>query len=195
LSDETKTREQLLAEIESLKRELEQRDAGSSKDAEKSASPAQTAPVFATPVTRRESLTAWVAPVILALPVVQGLGMALKPGRAQAQGMTVAPTPGAVISDDDATTDDGAPAPTMATASPTPVPAPTMGTMAPTMATAAPTMGSAAPTRAGRCIPAPTSAPVASPTLGAGAAPDSRPCPPGFVALGGARAMARQLGC
>ena len=165
MSDDPKTREQLLAEIETLKRELEQRDAGAGKPG--SAAVHSSAPVFAVPVTRRESLTAWVAPVILALPVVQGLGMVLKPGKAYAA--TLSPTP-ALPTDDSPPTDDA----------PVPVAVPTVA-------------ATAAPTRAGRCIVAPTAAPVASPTLGAGAAPDSRPCPTGFVALGGARAVARQL--
>ena len=75
-----KTREQLLAEIEALKTELEQRG----PDGGRAVSPASSSPAFSAPITRRESLVSWVAPVILALPVVQAVGMVLKPGTAYA---------------------------------------------------------------------------------------------------------------
>ncbi|HEY4184866.1 MAG TPA: hypothetical protein VGP07_07330 [Polyangia bacterium] len=152
-----KTREQLLGEIEALKQELERRDD----------KPAASAPIFAAPLTRRESLVSWVAPVILSLPVVTGVGMVLKPGIAHA--VTRAPT-------------SSRPSPTLrATTAPT----------ATATATAAPTV---APTRAGQCIVPPPSAgsPTASPTLGMGAAPDSRPSNMGYVPLGSARAASRR---
>ena len=88
--NDKKTREQLLAEIEALKDELEQRTA----DGGKPAGTGPVAPVFSAPLTRRESLVKWVAPVILALPVVQAAGMILKPGTARGQVTTVAPTSG-----------------------------------------------------------------------------------------------------
>ena len=160
----TKTKDQLLDEIEALKGELERRGA----DAGKPAPVGTSAPVFSVPITRRESLVSWVAPVILSLPVVQGVRMILKPGA----GAT-----------DDAT------APSEATAKPRPIAAALPKTRAPS---AAPT-ALATPTMAGKCVVAPTAAPptaapTASPTLGMGAAPNARPAVR-FMALGGARAV------
>jgi len=86
--NDAKTREQLLAEFEALKEELGQRSA----DGGKAAWARSSSPVFSAPITRRESLVSWVAPVILALPVVQAVGMVLKPGTAHAAA-TKAPSP------------------------------------------------------------------------------------------------------
>jgi hypothetical protein len=86
--NDKKTREQLLAEVEALKEELERRGSAGGK----AALAGSVSPVFSAPITRRESLLTWVAPVILALPVVQAVGMVLKPGTAQAA-MTKAPSP------------------------------------------------------------------------------------------------------
>lgn len=65
-----KSSEELRAEIEALSEEIRQRGADTGK-------PALT-PVFSAPITRRESLVRWVAPVILSLPVVQGVGLVLR---------------------------------------------------------------------------------------------------------------------
>ena len=75
-----KTTAQLLAEIEALKEELERRG----PDGGKLAGAGSSSPVFSAPITRRQSLVSWVAPVILALPVVQAVGMVLNPGTAHA---------------------------------------------------------------------------------------------------------------
>ncbi len=159
----TKTREELLAEIEALSKEIAQRG----PDTAKTVAVAASTPVFSIPITRRESLVRWVAPVILSLPVVQVAGMVLGSGTAHA-----------------VTDDVGAPLPSFRpTGKPTPKPS--------VKPSAKPT---SPPTRAGRCIVAPTAtpptaAPAASPTLGLGAAPDSRAADAGFVALGSARAV------
>jgi len=207
LSDgnDTKTKEQLLAEIAALKEQLARREALAG-EASAAASPpleskatedklaAPSAPVFAAPMTRRQSIVSWVAPVILSLPVVQAVGAVIKPGTAQAQ-----------------VTDDLVPLP-VPTAKPTATPtaAPTIKKAVPTAKptakptaaptakpTAAPTAAATiAPTRAGRCIIAPTAAPPttapsAAPTIGMASTPDSRPIAGGFVPLGGARALVR----
>jgi hypothetical protein len=165
--DGSRTEEELLAEIEALKAELERR----SRDTDKRVPEGSAAPVFSVPITRRASLVSWVAPVILSLPVVQGVGMLLGSGTAHA-----------------------APVPTKAgrcivspTASPTTAP-----TAKPT---AKPTI--AVPTTAKKSLPTfkPTAAPTVAPTLGMAAAPDSRPSPVGLMALGSARAACRgQIG-
>jgi hypothetical protein len=177
-----KTKDELLAEIAALEDELGKRGArGAEGKPERS-----SAPVFSAPVTRRESLVSWVAPVILSLPVLQGVGI-LRPGTAHAStddSIASVPTVKPTVTKKAAPTLKTA-APTVKTAAPT-----AAATAAPTSApTAAPT---AVPTRAGRCIVAPTAAhPTTAPTLGMAAAPDARPSPVGFVALGGARAAAR----
>jgi hypothetical protein len=167
--DDTKTREELLAEIDALKAKLERQGSEASKPvAEK-----VPAPVLSVPVTRRGALASWVAPVILSLPV---LGTVLKPGVAYG------------VSDDIIAA--------LPTIRPTgkPIAKPTAKPVAPTAKPVAPTAKpiaaptaapSAVPTSVGRCIPSPTVAP----TLGMGAAPDSRPSPAGVVALGAARAV------
>jgi hypothetical protein len=176
LSDgnDTKTREQLLAEIEALQKQLGKRDGDQPEST-------ASAPVFSGPITRRESLVSWVAPVILSLPVVQGLGMVLKPGTAYAGSDDSVPLPTFHAPTFHAPTITPRPAPTLH--APT-FHAPTFH--APTLAppTAAAT---SAPTRAGRCIVTPTVAP----TLGMASAPDARPTPAGVIALGSARALSR----
>ena len=163
--DGARTEEELLAEIEALKAELERR----SRDGGKRVLEGSAAPIFSVPITRRASLVSWVAPVILSLPVVQGVGMLLGSGTAHA-----APIPtkaGRCI---------GSP-----TAAPTAPP-----TAKPTAKpTAAPTSKKGAPTFQ------PTFTPTVAPTLGMAAAPDSRPSPVGLMALGSARALCRgQIG-
>jgi len=207
LSDgnDTKTKEQLLEEIAALKEQLARREALAGEPVA-AASPAvdarapedelaaPSAPVFAAPMTRRQSIVSWVAPVILSLPVVQAVGAVIKPGTAQAQ-----------------VTDDVFPLP-VPTAKPTakPTTAPTVKKAVPTAKptakptatpTATPTAAATiAPTRAGRCIIAPTAAPPttapsAAPTIGMASTPDSRPIAGGFVPLGRARALVRgQIG-
>jgi hypothetical protein len=81
--DETKTKEELLAEIEALRAELERRGSDDGKR-----TPA--APIGSVSMTRRESIASWVAPVILSLPVFAA-GMVLMPGKAHAA-VTRAPT-------------------------------------------------------------------------------------------------------
>jgi len=173
--DDTKTKEELLAEIDALKAKLERQ----SSEAGKPPSEKLAAPVFSVPLTRRGALASWVAPVILSLPV---LGTVLKPGTAHA-----------VFPEDDYIAPTAKPvgSPTLQpSAKPTgkPVIKPTAKPSASPTAkpSASPTAApSAAPTSVGRCIPSPTVAP----TLGMGAAPDSRPIPAGVVALGAARAV------
>jgi hypothetical protein len=178
--DDTKTKEELLAEIDALKAKLERQ----SSEAGKPPSEKLAAPVFSVPLTRRGALASWVAPVILSLPV---LGTVLKPGTAHAAfpeddyiAPTAKPTAAPVVA-----------VPTFKpSAKPTakPIAKPTAKPIASPTAqpSAAPTAApSAAPTSVGRCIPSPTVAP----TLGMGAAPDSRPIPAGVVALGAARAV------
>lgn len=162
MSDESKTHEQLLAEIAALKKQLaaeqQSQSAVTGTGAHEAEEPkTASAPVFATPVTRRAAITSWVAPVILSVPAVQTaavLATVLPPRKAVAA--TRQPT-------------------RVPTAAPTGVP-----TAIPTRApTAAPT---AAPTVAGYCVPAPTVAP----TLGMASTPSARVAPPGIVALGSA---------
>lgn len=140
MSDDKKTREQLLAELEALNKELEQGD--------KPESAMATTPALSAPLSRR-ALSTWVAPVILSLPV---LGTVLKSGEAQAQ------VPGYYGTDDHPIIA----LPTMMpTARPTLAPAPTRAAAAPTKAgrcipvpTAAPTLGMGA---APDCRPSPLS--------------------------------------
>jgi hypothetical protein len=188
--DDTKTREELLAEIDALKAKLERQ----SSEAGKPPSEKLAAPVFSVPVTRRGALASWVAPVILSLPV---LGTVLKPGTAHAvfpQDDYIAPTatptaaPVVAVPTAKPTFKPSIAPTTVKKASPTAKPAasPTAKPAASPTAAPAPTAApSAAPTSVGRCIPSPTVAP----TLGMGAAPDSRPIPAGVVALGAARAV------
>lgn len=155
--NDTKTREQLLAELAALKEQLDERQTAGP-------SPGASTPVFSAPLTRRQSMVSWVAPVILSLPILQGVGAILKPGTAHAA---------------DSDTDDSPIVVAVPTARPT------VGAAAPTVSpTAGRTVG---PTRAGRCVVPPTVAP----TLGMAAAPDARPSLVGFLALGSARAVCR----
>jgi hypothetical protein len=85
VSDESKTKEQLLAELEALKKRLEELDGKPPASARPEAA---AAPILATPISRRGAFTTWVAPVILSVPAVQTatmLATVLKPGVAQAQ--------------------------------------------------------------------------------------------------------------
>lgn len=184
---DTKTKDQLLAEIAALKEQLARRDAVTSPPdskavAEASVTKASAAPVFAAPMTRRESIVSWVAPVILSLPVLAA-GSVLKPGTAHAvTDDSLPPVPTAKPT----AKPTAAPTTLKKTAVPTAKPT-AKPTAAPTnVPTAAPTAAaSIAPTRAGRCIIAPT----AAPTIGMASTPDSRPIAGGFVPLGGARAL------
>jgi len=125
-SNETKTKAQLLAEIEALRKQL------AAGDDAKHASGESSAPSFSRPITRREALANWIAPVILSVPVVA----AMRSGTAQAQGAPV-PTVGPVPSTSAPTvfpTSLGAPtmqptaAPTVSpTATPKPQPVPGLG--------------------------------------------------------------------
>jgi hypothetical protein len=153
--DDSKTREELLAEIAALKAELEKRTAEAGGPTPQTSA----APILSVPLTRRESMVSWIAPVILSLPVVQGIGSLLAPGTAQA-----------------------APAPTMVGRC---IVAPTAKAGSPTQApTRAPT---AVPTKPKKGVP--TFSPTVSPTLGMAAAPDARPAIGGLIALGNARAL------
>jgi len=135
MSDSDKTKQELIAEIEALRAKLgDAPDAGSPDAATGSKGG----------LTRRDVLaSAWVAPVILTVP----LGAAVAPNRAQAQPPTGAPTT----------------SPTVSPTSPTALPPTTSPTLAPT--TAPTTAPSAVPTAA------PTVAPTAFPTVAAGAIP------------------------
>jgi hypothetical protein len=142
--DDSKTKDELLAEIEALKGELRRLsgEAGATAAAGDPSPSGAEAPVLASRVTRRESLVGWVTPVILSMPVVQGVGMVAWPGTAEADRCIAAPTA----------------APTAgATAKPTAVPTPL-----PTV------MKKAKPTAS------PTSSPTVSPTLGLASVPDRR---------------------
>ncbi|HEY0706893.1 MAG TPA: hypothetical protein VGG33_08855 [Polyangia bacterium] len=197
MADENKTKEELLAEIEALKKQLAQATSATGK-AEAAASgegpasggqpgdkalgegaassepvhPVSPAPVASEPHTRRGAL-GWIAPVILSL------GTATSSGTAQAQA-----------------DDIGGPLPTLmpttrapTNAAPTRRPtsrAPTSRAPTSRAPTAAPTRS---PTVVGRCIPEPT----VSPTLGMGSAPDAGLSDAAFMALGSARAAMRAL--
>jgi len=129
-SKETKTKAQLLAEIEALRKQLAAGDGG------KSASGESSAPSFSRPITRREALANWIAPVILSVPVVA----AMRSGTAQAA--AVAPTQGPV------------PSTSFPSSFPSPSPAPTVAP------TAAPTVSpTAAPTKAPIAAPEPQAVP------------------------------------
>lgn len=83
--NDTKTKEQLLAEIAALKSEL----AARASEPARGEPGASVHPVASVPMTRREAIVNWIAPVILSVPV---LGAALKPGTAEAGRCVVAPT-------------------------------------------------------------------------------------------------------
>jgi hypothetical protein len=130
----TKTKAQLLAEIKALRKQLAAGDNG------KPATEESSAPSFSRPITRREALTNWIAPVILSVPVVA----AMRSAPAQAQGV---------------------PSTSFPTQFPSPSPAPTVHpTAAPTVSpTPAPTT---APTAAPTVSPTGTPEPEAVPGLG-----------------------------
>ncbi len=185
-----KTKEQLLAELEELKRKLEQHDAAeSSEPAHAQAADAKPDEPAADPSRRDALKKMWVAPVVLSLPMAQlaaGLGTILKPGTALAY------YGGA--GDDHSVINLPTLAPTRApTAPPTAAPPTPAPTAPPTRApTAPPTRAPTAhPTMAGHCVPAPTLAPTVSPVLGMASAPDCGSSSVGFIALGAARATAR----
>jgi hypothetical protein len=161
--DDTKTREQLLAEIDALKAELARRE----RDPGQRALDPSSAPVFSVPITRRESLVSWVAPVILSLPVMQGAGLVFGTGTARAAAVpTIA---GRCIVSPTATPSASPTAPP--TARPTFTPTTTKPKANPTLK--------------------PTVTPTVAPTLGMAAAPDSRPSLVGLIPLGSARTMCR----
>lgn len=151
--DKDKSKKQLLAEIDELRRQLAERD-----DSEHSES-AASQPAFATPMTRRTALSTWVAPVILSIP----FGAATRARTAHGQvpptapPTVMAPTMRPTLS-----------APTMA---PTPM-APTMApTLAPTMApTLAPTSAPALPRVEAPALTAGGLAALSAGLAGAGAA-------------------------
>lgn len=107
-SDDTRSKEQLLAEIEALKEQLTaQGTAVNSPTSGKSSEP-----IFSSPMTRREALVGWIAPVVLSMSVVTA---AVKPVTAYAA--TRVPTRAAPTR-----------TPTMAgTTAPTAVPIPALG--------------------------------------------------------------------
>ncbi len=86
--NDTKTTEQLLAEIAALKTQLAARDSNS----DQSVSGGSSQPIFSVPITRRQviqqSLVGWVSPVILSVPLAAAL--LTKPGTAYSA--TFAPT-------------------------------------------------------------------------------------------------------
>lgn len=215
--NETKTKEQLLAEIEALKKALDQRSSDGGKSAAEEPNTGAPAPVFSSSMNRRQALTNWVAPVILSLPTAVGVGMLLKPETASAQSYgydagppaplpTFQPTFKPTFKPTFQPTFKPTAKPTALPTSPKPTFQPTFSptfqptfsptfqpTFSPTFTptftpTAKPT---ATPTRAGRCIVMPTKSPTVSPTLGMASAPDCGPSPVGFIALGSARAVAR----
>ena len=89
MADETKTTEQLIAEIEALKKQLRQPASGAGTPA----SADDAAPVVPAPRTRRGMLS-WIAPVILSLGTVAKVGTA----RAASTDDFVAPVPTAAPS-------------------------------------------------------------------------------------------------
>ena len=80
---DSKTKEQLIEEINALKEQLAAHDTEGSADTSSSSHQ----PTLAKPMTRREALSNWIAPVVLSVPVMG----AIKPETANAQ--PVPPTP------------------------------------------------------------------------------------------------------
>jgi len=68
-SDDTKTKKELLAEIEALKQQLAAKNAGAGEDT----SGESREPSFSRPITRREALKNWIAPVVLSVPITAAL--------------------------------------------------------------------------------------------------------------------------
>jgi hypothetical protein len=150
--NDTRTKEQLLAEIEALKKQLLKQDSGA-------LSSESAGPVLSVPITRRQAIGTWIAPVILSVPV---LGAVLAPSTAEAERCVPAPTA----------------VPTAAPTTPAPTRAPSRApSAAPT------TVKKAMPTLA------PVKAPTMSPTAPLGAMPIRRPGPAGVTALGSAIAI------
>lgn len=154
-----KSREQLLAEIEALRQQLAAREAQGDKHSPGDSS----SPSLSRPITRREALTAWVAPVILSVPIVAALHSETARGQ---------PAP---------------PSPSPPTAPPTPSPpSPSPPTGAPTLApTLAPTPSPPTPSPP---TGAPTLAPTLAPTMASVAVPGIGLA--GIAVLGGALAAA-----
>ena len=132
-----KSREQLLAEIEALRQQLAAREAQGDKHSPGDSS----SPSLSRPITRREALTQWVAPVILSVPIVAALHSETARGQVPP---TAPPTP-------------SPPSPSPPTGAPTLAP-----TLAPTPSPPSPSPPTGAPTLA----PAPTRGSVAVPGLG-----------------------------
>ena len=164
MSDQKKTKRQLIAELESLRRQLASREGDAGEGHDETASE----PSLTRPMTRRTALTNWIAPVILSIPVAG----AVRPGKAWAQLETAAPTE--LITPDPAT------------ASPTEDPTTSPPTQAPV---ASPT---SSPTQAPIASPttSPTQAPVAFPTAAPTVAAIPIVGPGGLGVLGGALAVA-----
>ncbi len=120
-----KSREQLLAEIEALRQQLAAREA----QGDKHSPGASSSPSLSRPITRREALTQWVAPVILSVPIVAALHSETARGQVPP---TAPPTP----SPPSPSPPTGAPtlAPTLAPTPSPPSPSPPTG--APTLAPA-----------------------------------------------------------
>ena len=78
MSDQEKSKEELVAELEALRQKLDQHESGGETGP----------PVFDKKITRRSTLKAWVGPVILSIPIVHQTTAA----HGQIQGTTVAPT-------------------------------------------------------------------------------------------------------
>ena len=161
MSDGKKTKQELIAEIEALRQELTRRE----RDSAEGEQDLSSEPSFARPMTRREVLGGWIAPVILSIP----LAAATRSGAVRAEPVpeTQAPTPQPPTSAP--TPQPPTPAPTPFPTGPAPTPQPP--TPAPTpVPTAFPTVvpTAAAPTPAARPIPALGAAGAAA--LGAGLA-------------------------
>lgn len=83
-SHDTRTKEQLLAEIEALREQLTARGSAANPLVPRKMSE----PIFSVPLSRREALVGWIAPVVLSMTVA---AVAMKPIPARAQA-TSAPT-------------------------------------------------------------------------------------------------------
>ena len=67
--DKKKTKQQLIAELEALREQLEAGEA----IAEGGEGEAEARPSLSFPMTRRTSLKSWIAPVVLSIPLSSGL--------------------------------------------------------------------------------------------------------------------------
>ncbi len=88
-SNDTKTKEQLLAEIEALQDQLAAKSAG----ADENASARSAEPTFSRPMTRREALTNWIAPVVLSVPIVAAMRSETAHAQAPGPQPTLGPEP------------------------------------------------------------------------------------------------------